>query len=214
PHGLAAGMLEHDAGVLPDQAADVLAQAAPLALVLGVLIAPEAVAGRLAVDHRLAAEVLQQLDLLGRAHHADGDPPAVEHVLHRVAAQPSRRSPHQHGVTLLHAGAVAPHQHAIGGGVAQGVARRLLPAQVGGLGHDLVGLHHGEVGQAAEVGLETPDALVGSQHGVVVGRGVLVVDVVAVDDDPVAGLPVANGRAHADDNARGVRTDHVVGQVV
>src|SRR5205823_11853506 len=30
------------------------------------------------------------------------------------------------------------------------------------------------------------------QHRVVVGRGVLVVDIVAVDDDPGAGLPVAH----------------------
>ena len=52
-----------------------------------------------------------------------------------------------------------------------------------------------EVGQAAEVRLEAPDALVGGEHRVVVRRRVLVVDVVAVHDDLVARLPVAHRRA-------------------
>ena len=67
-----------------------------------------------------------------------------------------------------------------------------------------------EVGQAAEVRLEAPDALVGGEHRVVVGRRVLVVDVVAVHDDPVARLPVAHGRADLQHDAGRVGADDVV----
>ena len=42
------------------------------------------------------------------------------------------------------------------------------------------------------------------------GARALVVDVVAVDGDPVARLPVAHGRAGPQDHARGVGADHVV----
>ncbi|MEZ5142523.1 MAG: hypothetical protein R2726_08410 [Acidimicrobiales bacterium] len=48
--GLAAGVLEHDVDIATDEAADVLAEPAPLALVLGVLVGPELVARLLAVD--------------------------------------------------------------------------------------------------------------------------------------------------------------------
>ena len=98
--------------------------------------------------------------------------------------------------------AVARHQHAIGGRVAQRVDRRLLPREVRGLGHQLVGLDHADVGEAAEVRLEAPDALVAREHRVVVTRGVLVVDVVAVDGDLVADLPVAHRRSGAQHDAR------------
>ena len=81
-------------------------------------------------------------------------------------------------------------------------------------GFELVGLDHREVGQAAEVRLEAPDPLVGGQHRVVVGRRVLVVDVVAVDRDPVARLPVPYGGARPQHDARGVAADDVVRQVV
>ena len=82
------------------------------------------------------------------------------------------------------------------------------------LGHELVGLDDREVGQPAEVRLEAPDALVGGQHRVVVGRRVLVVDVVAVDRDPVARLPVAHRRPDLQHDARGVGADDVVRQGV
>ena len=52
-HRLAAGVLEHDVGVVADERADLLAEPPPLALVLGVLVGPEPVALRLAVDDRL-----------------------------------------------------------------------------------------------------------------------------------------------------------------
>ena len=86
---------------------------------------------------------------------------------------------------------VGADEHAVAGGVAQRVDRRLLPGEVGRLRHELVGLDDGELGQAAEVGLEAPDALVVAEHRVVVAARVLVVDVVAVHDDLVARLPVA-----------------------
>ena len=43
-------MLEHDVGVVADERADLLAEAAPLALVLGVLVGPELVVLGAAVD--------------------------------------------------------------------------------------------------------------------------------------------------------------------
>ena len=83
-----------------------------------------------------------------------------------------------------------------------------------GLGHELVGLDHGQVGQAAEVRLEAPDPFVGRQHGVVVGRGVLVVDVVAVDRDLVPGAEVADEGADPEHDPGGIGADHVVRQGV
>ena len=153
---------------------------------------PEPVVRRPAVDHRLDPEVVEELHLLGRGHDADRRAAAVEHVLHRVAAEAAGRPPHEHLVALGHPRAVGRDEHAVGGGVAQRVDGRLLPAEVRRLRHELVGLHDRDVGQTAEVGLEAPDALVGGQHGVVVGRRVLVVNVVAVDRDLVAGAPVAH----------------------
>src|SRR6202008_3379088 len=88
-HGLATGMLEHDGRVLADERPDVLAEPPPLTFVLGVLVAPEAVAGRLSVEHVLDAELVQQLDLVGRGHDPDGASTAVQHVLARVAAEPA-----------------------------------------------------------------------------------------------------------------------------
>ncbi len=79
-----------------------------------------------------------------------------------------------------------------------------------GLRHQLVGLDQGEIGQAAEVGLEPPDPLIVREHRVVVRARALVVDVVAVDGDPVAGLPVAHGRPGPQHHTRGVRADDVV----
>ena len=87
-------------------------------------------------------------------------------------------------VALLHPGAVVAHEHAVRRRVAQRVDRRLLPREVGGLRHQLVGLHDREVGEAAEVRLEPPDPLVAGEHRVVVGRRVLIVDVVAVHRRP------------------------------
>ena len=71
-----------------------------------------------------------------------------------------------------------------------------------------------QVGEPAEVGLEAPDPLVGGEHRVVVGRRVLVVDRVAVDRHPVAGLPVAHRRPDAQHDAGGVGADDVVRQGV
>ena len=52
-------------------------------------------------------ELVQELDLVGRRHHADRRAAAVEHVLHGVAAEAAGGAPDQHGVALLHVGAVA-----------------------------------------------------------------------------------------------------------
>ena len=92
--------------------------------------------------------------------------------------------------------------------------RRLLPGQVRGLGHELVGLHQRQLGEAAEVGLEAPDALLGVHHRVAVAVGALQLHREAVRDHPVAGLPGVDARPRAQHDAREVRADDVVGQVV
>jgi hypothetical protein len=104
---------------------------------------------------------------------------------------------------------VAANEHAVAGRRAQAVDGSLLPGEVGGLGHELVGPDDRQLGEAAVIGLEAPDALVGGEHRVVVRRRVLVVDVVAVDHDPVSRCPVAHRGADAQHHAGGVRPDHV-----
>ena len=62
------------------------------------------------------------------------------------------------------------------------------------LGHQLVGLHQRDLGEAAEVGLEAPDPLLGVEHRVVVPVGALELDRQAVGDHLVAGLPRVHAR--------------------
>jgi len=57
------------------------------------------------------------------------------------------------------------------GGVHQARAGGLFPGEVIRLRHQLVGLDDGEVGEAAEVCLVAPDALLGIHHRVVVAIG-------------------------------------------
>jgi len=83
-----------------------------------------------------------------------------------------------------------------------------------GLWHQLVRLHHREVGEPAEVGLVAPDALVGAEHRVVVCARVLIVDVVAVDGHAVAGFPRAHRIADTQHHTGAVAADHVIRQVV
>ncbi len=83
-----------------------------------------------------------------------------------------------------------------------------------GLGEQLVGLHQSDLGEATEVRLETPDALFGIHHRVVVAEGAFQLHAQAVGDDLVAGLPGVDARAGAQHDARRVRSDDVVGQIV
>ena len=136
-----ARVLEHDARVLADEAAHLLAEPAPLALVLGVLVLPELVALGGAVDDVLAAHRLEQLHPLGARHDADRRAAAVEHELDGVGADAAGGAPHEHRVALLHLGGVAADEHPVAGGGAQPVDGALLPGEVLGLRHELVGLH-------------------------------------------------------------------------
>jgi hypothetical protein len=85
---------------------------------------------------------------------------------------------------------------------------------VGGLGHQLVGLDDAQLGEPAEVGLESPDPLLGVHHRVVVAVVVLQLDREAVGDDLLAGLPQVDRGTGAQDDAGEVGADDVVGQVV
>lgn len=140
--------------------------------------------------------------------------PPHERELRCVGAESAARAPDEHVVALLHAGAVAGDELPVRGGVHQPGSRGLLPAQVVRLRHELVGLDERDLGEAAEVGLEAPDALLGVEHRVVVAVGGLQLDGQAVRDDLVAGLPGVDSRAGAQDDAREVRADDVVRQVV
>src|SRR5687767_8866580 len=99
-------MLEHDRRVLTDERPDVLAESAPLRLVLGLLVPPELVTRGLAVEDRVDTELVKELDLVGRRDDADRNAASVEDVLAGVAAEPTRSAPHQHRVALLHRRAV------------------------------------------------------------------------------------------------------------
>lgn len=92
--------------------------------------------------------------------------------------------------------------------------RGLFPGEVSGLGHELVGLDECDLRQAAEVGLEAPDALFGVEHRVVVSVGAFEFDGEAVGDDLVAGVPGVHAGAGAQDDSGQVGADDVVGQVV
>ena len=207
-------MLEHDVGVGARELADLLAETAPLAGILGVLVLPELVPLGLAVDDVLDAHLVEQLRPLRRRDHSDRRAAPVHHVLGGVGADAAARSPDEHGLALRHLRAVGADDHPVAGRVAQRVAGRLLPRQVGGLGHELVRPGEGDLRQPAVVRLEPPDALVHRHHGVVVRGRVLVVDVVAVHRDLVAGLPVPHRRPDAQDHAGGVAPHHVEGLVV
>ena len=207
-------MLEHDVGILADKRANVATKSTPLTFVMGVVVVPELVVGLRAINDRLTAHLAQNSLLVRRAHHANGDATAVQHVLHGVCADSAGCTPNEHHITLLHACTVLRHQHAITRAVAQCVHRGFFPRQVRWLGHQLIRLHHGEIGQATEVGFVTPDALVGAQHRVVVCAWVLIVDVIAMDGHSVPGLPVANRGADSQHHSRTIASQDVIRQVM
>ena len=132
----------------------------------------------------------------------------------RIAAEAAGRAPDQHDVTLLHGRAVVADQLTVGGGVDQAGGGGLLPGQVFGLGHQLIRLHQGQFGQAAEVRLEAPDSLLRIHHGVVVALRVLELDRQAVRDDPVADLPLGHAGADLEHDAGKVGSHDVIRQIV
>ena len=93
-------MLEDDVGVITNQRTNVLAESTPLALVLGVLVLPEAIVHRCSIDDVLAAEFAQRRCFRLARHDADGHAAGVEDVLDRERAEPARRAPHEDLVAL------------------------------------------------------------------------------------------------------------------
>ncbi len=186
----------------------------PLGGVLGVLVLPEPVVPLGAVDDQLRAHGPADVGLLLVRDHADRRRAAVQGVLRGEAAEPTAGAPDEDVVALLHARAVVADQLPVRRGVHQAGGGGLLPGEVGGLGHQLVGLDQGQLREPAEVGLEPPDPLLGVEHRVVVAVGALELDAQAVRDDLVAGLPPVHARAGAQHHAGEVGADDVVGQVV
>lgn len=140
--------------------------------------------------------------------------PPHEGELRGVRPESTARAPDQDVVALLHGGAVAGDELPVRGRVHEPRGGGLLPAEVVRLRHQLVGLDECDLCQAAEVGLEAPDALLGVEHGVVVAVARLHLDRQAVRDDLVTGLPGVDAGAGAQDDAREVGADDVVRQVV
>jgi hypothetical protein len=194
-------MLEDDVGVLAArQLADPGPEALPLGRVLRVRIAPELVPlprFGAPVDDQLGAHPATDLRLAGASDHADRRRATAQRELRGVGAQAARGAPHQHDVALSHGRAVGGDELAVRGGVDQTGTGRLLPRQVCRLGHELVGLDQGELGEATEVGFVSPDALLRVEHRVVVPGRVLQFDAEAVGDHLVAGLPQMHARAGA-----------------
>src|SRR4029450_46720 len=132
-HRLTARGLEPDGGISARELTDLLAEAAPLARILGVLVLPELVPLGLAVDHVLDAHLVEQRRPLRRRHHTDGCTASVHDVLRRVRADAAARAPDEHALALRHLGAVGADDYPVAGRVAQRVAGRLLPWEGGGL---------------------------------------------------------------------------------
>jgi hypothetical protein len=139
-----------------------------LCLVVGVVIVPELVARRTAIDDGLTTHLVEDLRLVRRTDDADWDATTIQDVLRGVCANAACCSPDQNHISLLHVCAIRRHEHSIAGGVTQRIHCSLLPRQVLGLRHQLVGLDDREVGEPAEVRLVSPDALVAAEHRVVV----------------------------------------------
>ena len=179
-----------------------------------MLVLPELIALRAAVDDQLGAHRPAQVCLALAGHDADRNRPARQRVLGGVSAQATAGSPDQDVVALLHRRAVVRDQLPEGGRVHQARRRGLLPGEVLGLGHQLVGLDQRQLGQPAEVGLVAPDALLRVEHGVVVPVGAFQLHRQAVGDDLLTRLPDRHPGAGAQHHPCQVRADHVIRQVV
>jgi hypothetical protein len=166
-----------------------------------------------AVDAALGAELHAVVELVLARHHGDRHAASGLDDLDGHRAQPARATPDEDDVVLLD-GVLAPAvQHAPRCGRDEGVGRGGLPGHVLGLGHALLGLDLGELGEAAPVGLVAPDPEGRGVHRVAAAltdgqvRGPLA----AVHDDLVADLDVGDVLADLVDDAGGVAAADVEG---
>lgn len=81
-------------------------------------------------------------------------------------------------------------------------------------GHQLIGSHKADFRQSTEICLESPYALIGVEHRVVVAVGRLHINVIAVDRHFVAGLEERYPWPHTQDHAGPITAENVIGQVV
>src|SRR6185437_4313172 len=115
--------------------------------------------------------------------------------LDREDPEAAGRAPHQHVVARLDLR--APDQHPVGGEVGETVRRRLLPAELLRLLHELLRLHLGELRERAPARLVAPDLLLRAGHWIeAVTLGALAARLVAVDDHLVARLPATHFVSH------------------
>ena len=200
------------AGDVPDGLAELADLVEPLLVFLGPDLRQLAPAVEvLSVQHALGPEPHDELALVLVRDDADGVRARRVDQLDRIGAKTPRGAPDQHVHAGLQFVRLVPEQHPVGGGQRQGVAGGLFPGQVLGAGHQLLGLDAGELREGAVGRLVAPDALGRRIHRVApVAFLVVAVVLVAVDDDLVADLPVADLVAHLPDDPRGVRARDVV----
>jgi hypothetical protein len=167
-----------------------------------------------AVDAAFGAELHAVVELVFAGDHGDRGGARGLDDLDRHRAEPARAAPDQGDVAFLD-GVLAPAvQHPPGGGADQGVGRGFLPGHVLGLGHALLGLDLGELGEAAPVGLVAPDPEGGRVHRVAAALdpdGAVRLPLAAVHDDLVADLDVGDVLADLVDDAGGVAAADVEG---
>src|SRR5699024_991647 len=201
--GLTARVLEDDVHVVAaGELADLLPEPLPLpGVLLGPVLVPELVALGATVDDQLGPHGAADLSLLRGGDDADRLGAGGERHLDGIGAETTGGTPDEDAVAELERGAVLRDQLAVGGGVHQTGGGGLLPGEVVGLGHELVRLDDRQLGEAAEVRLEAPDALLRVHHRVVVAVRVLELDGEAVRDDLLPGLPLRDVAAGAQDDA-------------
>src|SRR5277367_2923459 len=213
-NGVFTGMLEDDARILalandvPDGFAEGAAFRGPLVVRHGILPVRHHAPVQIffPVDAALGAELHAEIDLAIVADDAHWDSAFGLDDLNRHAAEAARRAPNQHDVAAADDMWRPAHQHPVRGRADQRGACGFFPGEMGRLGHALMRLHAGELGEAAPVGFVTPDF-----EGRVVHRIVAVADggrvaipYAAVNDDAVADLDVVHVVAGRIDDTRGV----------
>ena len=102
----------------------------------------------------------------------------------------------------------------VGRGVDQSRAGRFLPRQVLRFGKELIRFHNGELSQATEVGLESPDALLGIHHCVVVTEESLEFHRQAVGDHAIARIPRVDSGTGLKNDAGSIGAQDVVVPIV
>ena len=159
-----------------------------------------------AVDAAFGAELHAVVEFVFAGDHGHRGRSSGFDDLNGHGSQATGAAPDQGDISLLDGVGAPAVQHAPGGGRDQGVGCGFFPVHVLGLGHALLGLNLGELGEAAPVGFVTPDAEGRRVHGIAAALDPSTVAAVlaAVHHDFVAHLDVGHVLADFVDDAGGV----------